>query len=206
MSRVVLTVDLCEQLLAGWRRQGAPIAGNLAPGLSEAEMDELTAPLGVVLPDEARVWWGWRNGPREPPGPTGIEGYLGPMFGFYSLEDAVEAYGAREMVRDSIEMGRRMGGRLELEVEWPAHWLPVIDTGSSLQILLNCADRALAPVQAMDLQDRTDHQPVAATFGEMVTVWVQALDSGAWCYDDERRFWGVDMERLPVELQDLPFV
>jgi cell wall assembly regulator SMI1 len=59
---VFLTEDLLEQLAARWREQGMPIVESLRPGLSDAEMDELTQPLGVLLPREARTWWGWHNG------------------------------------------------------------------------------------------------------------------------------------------------
>ena len=57
-----LTVDLLEQLAERWRRQRAPITEALSPGLDEEEMDALIAPLGLSLPVEARVWWGWHDG------------------------------------------------------------------------------------------------------------------------------------------------
>ena len=34
----------------------------LAPGLTDQQIDTLTAPYGIDLPEEARVWWRWHNG------------------------------------------------------------------------------------------------------------------------------------------------
>ena len=34
----------------------------LLPGLSDAQMDRLCEPHGLVLPGELRAWWGWHNG------------------------------------------------------------------------------------------------------------------------------------------------
>ena len=38
------------------------VVDHLGPGLSDAEMDALTEPVGIILPEEARVWWGWHDG------------------------------------------------------------------------------------------------------------------------------------------------
>lgn len=59
---VMLSKELLEDPAARWRRQDMPIAGSLRPGLSDAEMDPLTEPLGIRLPREARTWWGWHDG------------------------------------------------------------------------------------------------------------------------------------------------
>jgi cell wall assembly regulator SMI1 len=60
-----LTEALLEDLAAQWRKHDAPIARRLAPGLSDAEMDALAAPLGLGVPPEARAWWGWHNGAQN---------------------------------------------------------------------------------------------------------------------------------------------
>jgi hypothetical protein len=59
----MLTVDQLAQLKLGWETLGlVGVLDHLRPGLTDAEMDALTEPLGIVLPDEARVWWGWHDG------------------------------------------------------------------------------------------------------------------------------------------------
>jgi hypothetical protein len=61
-SSRLLTEHLLEELAERWRALRAPIADSLRPGLSDAEMDALVSPLGLRLPHEARVWWGWHDG------------------------------------------------------------------------------------------------------------------------------------------------
>lgn len=52
-----LEPQLLDQLELRWRRVGAPIAGSLVPGISDLEMDDVTASLGIKLPSEARTSW-----------------------------------------------------------------------------------------------------------------------------------------------------
>jgi hypothetical protein len=44
------------------RSLGVPVDALNEPGLSDAEMDEMTAVIGLVLPGEARVLWRWHDG------------------------------------------------------------------------------------------------------------------------------------------------
>ena len=60
----MLTVDHLTQLKLRWERLGlVGVLNYLRPGLTDAEMDALTEPLGIVLPEEARVWWGGMTAP-----------------------------------------------------------------------------------------------------------------------------------------------
>ena len=47
------------------RSGGALIVDALAPGLTDAQIDELLHPAGVDLPEEARVWWRWHDARRR---------------------------------------------------------------------------------------------------------------------------------------------
>jgi len=58
----LLTTDLLDRFEARLRGAGAPIVDAWAPGLTDAQIDELVRPLGIDLPKEARVWWRWHNG------------------------------------------------------------------------------------------------------------------------------------------------
>src|SRR4051794_27565273 len=60
---VALTTELLTKLAAHWRAVGAPIADHLRTGLTDTQMDEVTASIDVTLPLEARTWWGWSAGP-----------------------------------------------------------------------------------------------------------------------------------------------
>jgi hypothetical protein len=47
------------------RSLGVPVDALSEPGLSDAEMDEMVAVIGLVLPGEARVLWRWHDGTPE---------------------------------------------------------------------------------------------------------------------------------------------
>jgi hypothetical protein len=63
----VLDDALLDELGGRWRDLGAPISDALRPGLTDAEIGALTAPLGLVLPEEARRWWRWHDGASAQP-------------------------------------------------------------------------------------------------------------------------------------------
>jgi hypothetical protein len=86
----MLDIGLCEQLELRWISQGALLAGRLRPGLTEIQMDALTEPLGLRLPVEAQLWWGWHDGAAD--GGYAISRELGPGRQFLSLSAAVEHY------------------------------------------------------------------------------------------------------------------
>jgi hypothetical protein len=54
----MITVDQLTQLKVRWETLGlVGVLDHLRPGLTDAETDALTGALGIVLPEEARVWW-----------------------------------------------------------------------------------------------------------------------------------------------------
>src|SRR5437764_1031354 len=54
--------DLLDQLEAQWRRLQAPIADALRPGLTDRQLDDVSARLDLVLPGELRALWAWHDG------------------------------------------------------------------------------------------------------------------------------------------------
>jgi hypothetical protein len=85
---------LLDRLEGEWGRQKAPIAEFLVPGLPEDVIDAMTAPLGVRLPVEARVWWQWHNGVDVPKERWTSQARRlgGTDFDIISLERAVAEY------------------------------------------------------------------------------------------------------------------
>ena len=84
----ILTEALLDELKARWREQGAPIAGQLQPGIDDATMAEITAPLGLTVPSEARTWYRWHNGATETEGRTDAK--MGGMgWRFLSLQRSI---------------------------------------------------------------------------------------------------------------------
>lgn len=62
VSEVQAVRRALEGIEAAWRRQGAPIAAHLAPGLSDQEIDALLQPSGITLPETARELFRWHDG------------------------------------------------------------------------------------------------------------------------------------------------
>jgi hypothetical protein len=64
----------------------------VTPGLTDAEIDDLVAPTGLVLPDDVREWWHFQNGLIDT-GPFS----RGPLFKYFeptSLDHAVSHWAA----------------------------------------------------------------------------------------------------------------
>jgi hypothetical protein len=127
----VLDEALLARLEQAWAAQGAPIAGNSTPGLSNEEMDDMTEPLGLRLPIEARVWWGWHDGVAwRPNGELTPERWIGPVGEYLPLRDALDLYlEERKMFADVV------GG--DPEPCRPAAYLPI--TYSTGPVFCDCS-------------------------------------------------------------------
>lgn len=58
--------DLLERFASALRARGIPV-DDLMPGLGDDEIDEITGPVGLELPEEVRAWWRWHDGDRRVP-------------------------------------------------------------------------------------------------------------------------------------------
>ena len=181
----MLTIDLLEALADRWRLLGAPIIENLRPGLSDAEIDALTHPLGITLPGEARTWWSWHDGVGSDAGrPEHKIGGL--MMELIPLAEAVRDYqDGRALLVDA-------GGEGALE-DWPTSWFPITAQGHGDVVVCQCGvpRNAATPIHVFHW-DQPDPRPAANSFGELIALWIEAIDSGRWVYDAPRRSWYLD--------------
>lgn len=187
-----LSQDLLNRLEQRWRDQGALVARALRPGLADSEMDELTEPIGLRLPVEARRWWRWHDG-AEPEYPGGPPAHLGPGKYFLSLADAVkECQKLREMQR--YAWGEDLGPY------WRAGWLPLYS--SDRPIMFDCAvgPEEPVPVRSIFFEDPTAGERGVRSIGELVTVWIGAIDCGAWQWLRSEERWDSDWTRLDREV------
>lgn len=197
----LLNADLLAQLGSGWAKQGAPIGDHLASGLSEDEMDSCVGPLGLRLPLEARVWWGWHDGvPWRPDGAATPERALGPGLQYKPLRESVEDY----------LLDRRIFAEVEGDPEpfRPASYFPI--TRGTGPILCDCSVPEGAPTPIYYTHTHDSHpkdlrEPVARSFGEMVSWWIDALRDGSWRWNPQRGAWDRDDERVsrPRDLSGL---
>ena len=165
-------------------------------------MDELTAPLDLTLPGEARLWWGWHDGVSA----AGIQ-YAreremnGGRYQFLPLAEAV----AQALER------RRMAAEIagdDAEELWRATWLPLSENAGGGAAVLDCSSPHLrgAPVHSVDWHRRGDFsQPSTETLGELIAWWIEAFDDGTYAWSEEHQIMVIrvdvaDADRLSTLL------
>lgn len=185
-----LTPALLDELEGRWREHGAFIATALRPGLSDAQMDALTAPLEIILPAEARQWWRWHDG-ADAPTVDGIAAQIGPGgHVFLPLSKAVRRC---EEIRGVLRYAWTDG----FGPEWQHGWLPISYTSNP--VVIDCGRNFEDPVPArefgFDDQGLSDRDGVAS-MGELVKIWIRTIDSGGWSYNKDAGYWERDTAKL----------
>jgi cell wall assembly regulator SMI1 len=189
---------------AALRDQGVPIDDWSNPGLSADEIVRVVEPLGLRLPDEARVWWEWRDGAS----PGGRDRVFGPGKNCLSVEAAVAQYRqSRSVAEKSIEPD--LPPLDDPDFLWNPAWLPIV--GPGLLIVLDCSasePSGPVPVRFIDWQAQPEEfaQVQARSFGEMVGWWLRALETGAWRWRRSEQEWDVDHQRLDEHFRMSPLV
>jgi hypothetical protein len=186
----VLTPQLLDRFDAALQRANVGTEAACAAGLSDERIDELFASLGVDCPDEARLWWRWKNGRAAPSGP---ECWLTPRREHLALEIAVDSASRR------IALQRRIGANLDDTDRRipPVSGKPVIDVelggGRDAPSPLRCADES-GPEYALP------------SLGAMIERWCWMYEEGIW-YRDAAGEWtlGGDWERVPQEWRESGF-
>lgn len=179
----LLDIDLLSRFEARLRALGALIVENWAPGLTDAQIDELLRPVGIDLPEEARVWWRWHDGVRrDAPSPTEIS----PARPHRALRLVLDEYSA---LREEM---------LELN-GIDALLRPV---GDKPLIYFACGGARDDPVPIYAQNDHTTRPRLVATsIGELVLVWISLIDRGVWATDEDGN-WAWDHERVPQDVLD----
>lgn len=193
-SAPLLSGDLLNQLESRWRAQHAPLVEHLAAGLDDAQIDELTRPLGLRVPPEARAWWRWHNGVSSHAITRRIEREMvGSGWAFLPLGEAVERT-ATERRR-----ARETAGEKAETLLWRTGWLVVAEDLHGGVFAVDCIDavREAAPIYYIEGEIGQERfQPRTRTFGEMITWWIEGLDDGTIAYDATSSRWNYDWERL----------
>jgi hypothetical protein len=152
-------------------------------------MQALVAPLGLRLPHEARVWWGWRDGVA--PSAGGAEREIGPGRHWLPLAEAVEECARIRQMKAEV-FGEDPA---EVEVQWSSSWLPLVHSEGLVVIETGGAEEAPCPVWVHWFYERPG-PPHLPSLGELAAVWIDAIDRGAWRYDREGNHWTSDEDRL----------
>ncbi len=178
-----------ERLLT---EQEAPVVERLQPPVSPVAIAALESEFGLTLPDELRLWWEWHNGTDVKPHERAVKASIGPLFEFLGAEEALK------VTRESQELAREIDPD-EPEVYWGSTWLAI---GNDGRVACDLAVNPDAPVPVLDVDYHKVAQPgaiVAKSLGEMVAWWIEALETGAWHYDDGHDRWERTYELVPPE-------
>jgi hypothetical protein len=172
---VILNAELLASLEQRWRAAGALYLDEMAPGLTDEEINAIAAPLGFGLPEEARQWYRWHNGSSQH--------YVTPSRVMTPLAEDVE----RTLMLQ------------EQAPSWQAGWLRAMD--ESPWVAFDCRPTSNDTVPVWHY-DPVDH-PTRAVFqsiGDMVTLWIEILDNGIWTWSVEKGWQSRDP--LPAEITE----
>ena len=151
----LLSPDILTRFESLLRSRNVKIVDAWAPGLSDAQIDDIIGPAGLQMPEEVRVWWRWHNGVR--PGSPPDHWMIVPGRDLLRLQDAVDTYSY---------VGRG-DGLLKPFSEKP-------------HIYVAC--RATGKVPAPVYYETYDFSPHLAlpSFGELILGWIRYIDSGGY--------------------------
>jgi cell wall assembly regulator SMI1 len=195
--------ELLRALEAEWQRLDAGIANRLRPGIDSDEIDRLTEPYGLRVPDELRTWWGWHDGASyAEPWHLG-ETTIGPgSWEFQSLAMMLDHY--RFMRHHSAVSPHPDDADPYLrEMYWHDSWLPitVASNGTMFVDVADAAQRSETPVYCDWLHVDNYLEPVASSFTDVVALWVALLRDDYYSWDRETRTWGVRFDAIPVDIR-----
>lgn len=184
----ILDESLLDGLVAALRAQGAPIVDHLNAGIADAELDALTAPLGIKLPAEARVWWRYASGVARS-APLSSVG-LSASWWWAPLEEIVhECREMREIASEGVPLGK--------PGLFKDSWLPIV-IGDAI-LVIDTSQPVIAPVYTIDFADLEpggSYTPILPSLGSLVQTWTLALENGAVRYDHDQQRFKVDGDRL----------
>jgi hypothetical protein len=177
----LLDRDLLELFEQRLRAQGALIIENWAPGLADEQIDALLQPLGIDLPEEARVWWRWHDGIlKDAPHPTEIS----PGRAHLPLRYVAERYAA---LADEMSELDDIDALLAPVTEKPA-------------LYFHCAVPRDAPVPVYSQNDDVvAPRLVLPSIGELIVGWIELIDRGVWRTNPDGT-WAWDHEQLPDDV------
>jgi hypothetical protein len=199
VTALTLTQTALEGFEGALRRAGAPVDEYANPGISEDEIAETLAEIGIAPPVEAKVWWGWRNGVHW----EGSESLPGPFRDAASVTRSVKRF---RSARHNAELVAAPDD-LSADDLWHPSWLPIIDSRHAVAIDCAVAFGEPSPVLLVMHEDRaTFDKPRAGSLGEAVALWTAALDAGAYVWSEKAKRWFHEYDGVGPPLSDSPLI
>jgi hypothetical protein len=182
-------LDALERLLVD---QEAAVVPYFRTGLTEGEMDELSARFNLVLSSETRRWYGWHDG-VEGAG-TELQRSIGgwrpmPLRSALAFIDEIRQIHAEVLERLPPDH------RYDLDWKWSALWLPFARPGHGAALGLDCGVPAhcASPVFYVEWADPVEGppHPDAPSLGTLIDRWTGALEDGRWLFDTALQHWRI---------------
>lgn len=144
-------------------------------------MDDLVAPLGISLPEEARTWWGWHDGVEE----TALQHTIGPHWAFGSLSQAVEdTLMMREVAADPDLAGENI---------WRDSYLCVALGEAYIVGDTSVGRDQPMPIRLVDTNDqRYPEDPDLPSLGALIRAWTESIRTARWTFDPGSGYWDAD--------------
>jgi cell wall assembly regulator SMI1 len=179
---------------------------RLQPGLAEEQQDRMLAPLELRLPQEARLWWRWHDGVTLVRAPS-IQRTIGPGFEYLPLAEAIVQYHrCRDAAREVASTPGQSPPVNNPDHWWAPHWFPVTLTGYGGVVACDCSvdDALRTPIRMVWWAGRESYaDPVTQSFGEMVSWWIDAMETGAWHFDTGHGEWQANHDLLADRSREL---
>ena len=179
-----------QRLERNWAAQHAPIVTHLAPGLPAAEQNALLADLGLRMPAEGRIWWGWHNGFIGH-----VANYTETLVGAcslfpYSLSESVAEHERRR------EVARTITTEDAQDYYWEKHWLPILGSSGMRTVVIDCSCPDATPIRVVNWEGPDFRDVRADSLAQVVGWWNMLLETGHWWWAetawDEDDLAGVD--------------
>jgi hypothetical protein len=196
----ILSRELLDEFEQRLREVGAPVFDRWRPGLTDTEIDDTTASLGLVLPVEPRLWWSWRDGVGFDE-PAALR-TLGPMWVPLKLTDAIEV---AQIEREVQAKWVRDGSQPTSAILWVDSWLPFCGDVSSACLACGCEVGAMEPSPVFYVDGPFNTRPTVArtrSMAELIRVWLQGLDDGLWHIDPKTGGFDTSMASKRAELDE----
>jgi hypothetical protein len=188
----LLDAGLMMRYESALRGQTVPVDEWRKPPLADGERAHMLAKLGLDLPIEGEVWWGWHDGAIG----DGRRKLFGPYQECLSLEGAVAQF------RQSRSIAERIAADSPPPLDdpdraWDPAWLPIKGEGHPVVIDCSVGPGQPSPVRFIDWQNVDGFRiPQALSLGRMILWWIEALESGAWRWDNNETAWRVEEDLL----------
>jgi hypothetical protein len=171
-----------------FRAQNAPVAHLLRPGLSDNQIDALTAELPFRFSDELRCLYRWHDGADETDDDTGEHAFVPGMDVIAPLAQAVQEY-HRWIEAPSIP-----------QEPYSPTWFPINLGRTIIVVESGVAAGTAGALHSLDTHSEWLYDR-APSLLHAVRLWNKMLDDGYWIYDEFEHDWEDHYLDIPEELR-----